>query len=736
MKTFLKTAAALLLFFHFTVSAVAQDSTNQVPASLISKFAQRQSFFSQTEIFLHIDKSIYGKNENIWFKSYLLKSSAIVPLQHTLFVFVSEKNSGKIILSDKFFMQNGVSAGSLFIPDSAKAGDYNLIAYTNTFSSEVHPIIFQQKIRIRDTIDPYTFTFEDAAAPASADSLSFTCKIRDRQKLYPKNAEVCYTILSDDSIISKGKKKINDYGEVSVTIAAASATGKLNFEALITNGKDSFLFDGLPLTVLDNRIKIRFFPESGGLADSINTRVAFEATTLSGKPAAVTGELYEESTAIAKLQSNNEGIGSFYIKARAGKKYTICLNDGKLFLQTIDFPEIKKNGYNLFVKNGVVSDTLTVDIQTRSMEDKVHLLVHDYHNLFGFYDLTIKNKFLSFNIPLGQMQPGLLTLTLLNTAEEPVAERTVLVGMNQIPAMVIQLDSASYHKRSKVNLKIFAKDNAGNAIQGAYSLACIYRKRIDTTAYQNIVPYSIFNSYVQHGIIDKPGMYMTGTKDDLETLLLTRCLPKYKEPATNQAIEKYAAGAVLDATGYVLRYNRNVKSPVQLTIIGSGGIKEIYTDNRGFFMIPPEMIAANADEKINLTAGSGKDKGYTIILNNFLDTLQKKIAALRFAEALQSKAAVLPEEEKIFPKAKMLETAVVRAKSEKDVSFTSASIPNAVFKSLTCNDWVCMYNILNCKNHPSGTSPVDGQYYYYKGDVMLYKACRSESLSRAGQSRL
>jgi hypothetical protein len=36
------------------------------------------------------------------------------------------------------------------------------------------------------------------------------------------------------------------------------------------------------------------------------------------------------------------------------------------------------------------------------------------------------------------------------------------------------------------------------------------------------------------------------------------------------------------------------------------------------------------------------------------------------------------------------------------------------FVSKDCKDWVCQYNILNCNNHRSGSTPIDGEIYLYR----------------------
>lgn len=66
------------------------------------------------------------------------------------------------------------------------------------------------------------------------------------------------------------------------------------------------------------------------------------------------------------------------------------------------------------------------------------------------------------------------------------------------------------------------------------------------------------------------------------------------------------------------------------------------------------------------------------------------------------------------------------------------STPNAMqdfnvteYHSPNCNDYVCFYNILNCKNHPGGGAfPVEGQIYVLNGRPIRYYGCASNDDSK------
>lgn len=715
----IRTIIATFFFTFFFVQAAAQDSS--MMDSLENKFSSRFYSFQQTQVYLHLDKSVYVNNENIWFKAYILKSATDLAKQQTLHVFLSDRLTHTIIASEKFVIEEGLSAGALFIPDSIRAGDYNLVAYTNTLPEEKDPFVFQQLVSIRkpqSQEDAYTFSFENALFTSMADSVSFVCRIVNTKSLYAKDADVVYKILANDKVIATGKNKINQYGELPVSFLPVKNADKFELEALVVKGKDSFLTrQSLPF--LENKISLRWFPESGDLVENISGKIVFEAMALTGKPAVIKGQLLEDGIAVANINTNITGLGVITIKPSASKKYSLQLQDAKSQSVVLNFPAVKKNGYTISVEQGVVGDTIFATINKSGNGNNVHLLMHNYEEIFGFTDLLINGDKLLVKIPASEIKAGLVTLTLLDAAGQPCAERTIFKGYHQLPIITVEADSLQYHKRSKVNLKIQAKDEKGNPLAGVYSLACVLAKRIDTTSYQDIMPYHFFNNYIQHGLIPKSSLYGMADKETLELFLLSRCWTRYKEPAVDTAVAAVAKNKNLTVAGYVLYKGKKVNKPVKLILLGKTGIEEVMTNEQGVFAIPDSALAMEAGQKANFFVSEKNQLDYQIIFYRDMDSLEKKLAAQIYPLASQIKA-VLPEEEKeALNKIKTLTAVVVKSKSEKDAWGT--------FRSKDCNDYVCMNNILNCTNHRfGGTKPVDGESYHYLGKMVVYRGCAAE----------
>ena len=102
-------------------------------------------------LFVHTDKTIYTNNETIWFSGYLVRAEGAQLNDHTILsVALMREDNRKIPIHSKYVMQDGLSFGSLTLPDSIPPGNYQIIAYTNVLDKEDQPLaIFIQPVTIK-----------------------------------------------------------------------------------------------------------------------------------------------------------------------------------------------------------------------------------------------------------------------------------------------------------------------------------------------------------------------------------------------------------------------------------------------------------------------------------------------------------------------------------------------------------------------------------------------------------
>lgn len=142
-----------LLFLLMASGLSAQDSTT-VSGRLIS-FAKKATLFNreytQEKAYLHFDNTGYFLGETIWFKAYIVKAenNAITDMSKTLYVDLLTPE-GYMVENKKLKIENGVCHGEFLLPDSLKAGFYEVRAYTRCMLNFGPEVVFSRIFPVFD----------------------------------------------------------------------------------------------------------------------------------------------------------------------------------------------------------------------------------------------------------------------------------------------------------------------------------------------------------------------------------------------------------------------------------------------------------------------------------------------------------------------------------------------------------------------------------------------------------
>ncbi len=702
------------LFIHTRL--IAQEPA--LPEKIARQLAHNEQYFRTNELYLHIDKSVYVNNENIWFAGYLLKTAVNITQHHTMHVVLSNSSTKKIAAYNKFVMENGLSAGNIFLADSLPAGDYDLIAYTNTFTlDQPNKSFFQQRISIKSARkDVFTVELDKPLAGAT-DTLTIPCKITTAESYDAKMAVVNYQVIANGNKIFETTGSTNNYGEINIKVPLLPQPAQYEWHATIKEDKKVFSTKK-DISALSNLVFINWYPEGGSLVDGLPSKIAFEALTITGKPVALKGKIVSSSQTETLIQSNNAGLGAFAFKPNRAETYRLVIEDSNYQVKNFSLPEIKPEGYVLQLQHAVPRDTLTMRIYNKQMPEEAWVLVHDYRSAFSYFPVRFKNNVVQFKMPVIDMPAGLAFITLVTKDGEPLAERSLFFGHHTLPVLQARANAAQYKKRSKVTIDLQALMPDNSPIPAVFSTAAVLYKRVDTTSFQHILPYAILNGFIQTGLIPKSQLTNLQHTQELEMFLLTRCWTNFRElkPLDNPVLAKLPT-VELQAGGKVLQYDKKIKKPVQVGVFNKEGFDILETDSSGNFTVPPQMLATSADNKISLFINAVKNKeSHTIVLNKQEEEVAGQIAQLHFLQHLLIKAQLPEEEKKEINKIPTLTNVVVTSKEKKDVFGAMWGD----YVSNTCNDYVCMNNILNCRNHPGGSPAIDGMTYSSGGKLIVY----------------
>lgn len=140
-----KITSLLTIFIILNTNAIF--SQKDVSSVIIEPF-QKDALFRE-KVFIHLNKSIYFTNENIWFTSYVAVDDTNSPSEYTSNLHVNLLNQqGEVLESKNIFIKNGTGAGDFFVAEDYSSGNYFIQGYTNFMMNFGRENVFLQEIKI------------------------------------------------------------------------------------------------------------------------------------------------------------------------------------------------------------------------------------------------------------------------------------------------------------------------------------------------------------------------------------------------------------------------------------------------------------------------------------------------------------------------------------------------------------------------------------------------------------
>jgi hypothetical protein len=214
------------LNFFCKISVFAQTSDSAL-APIINTW-NRYADHRMPDLFLHLDKSLYSPNEHILFTAYLLEKGSDTAVQSTLYIVLIDLAEKKVVVSDRFFMKEGISSGSLFIPDTLENGEYLLMAYTNFMRKGSSAQFFREQIGIRSGVKP-VFNMAVSISPKNfprEDSIGLVCRIGTDYGGLASGGIFQFTVLGDGQLLQSGQKIIDPFGETHIVLPMTDTLAK------------------------------------------------------------------------------------------------------------------------------------------------------------------------------------------------------------------------------------------------------------------------------------------------------------------------------------------------------------------------------------------------------------------------------------------------------------------------------------------------------------------------------
>lgn len=701
----LKKFLLLTLLTLWSIFANAQDP-------LLNQFKLYQKSKAYANLFVHFDKNVYSSNETVYLTGYIVRSNDYNKHQIMSVSLINDYNN-KIILEDRFVMRSGFSFGSIVLPDSIQPGNYRFQAITDYQINGKPEVSFTQPILIKSLLEPAlranmkilqttNDSYKVLVAATTADN-RFLAKPADITYFYGKTKHTIKTDNSGQAIISIPKTNFND-PNLYVTLKYDGDSTNIN----------------LHIPQIKSTPIVKFYPEGGNLISGLRNSIAWEIKDKQRNPIAVKAEILKDGKTLESINSNNQGFGRFDLSLEEGAQYSLKVISDQYTDTIFSLPKALDNGLALHIKKAVVRDTLEINVKPKNDGGEYGVRIHNFKNSFIYTKFQFSKETPTVKIPLNNIPPGLLALTITDQEERPLAERIFFAHHDGRETVDIKTDKPSYGTREKVNMNLDLKNIDENAV---VSIAIVQDERIN----ENMAPDIVSYTYLNNELADMPlklGLYKN--EKQLEQLLLTKAWRRYtwqdlKSVKPTDTVQKINN---LTLTGTITKSNKPLTSTLTIGAMGSQGIKILSTDNSGNFNFNDQQLFSETGRRMFMFINNSSNPAYKFKVNNQLLETSQKLASASFLDIESEITPSMPSNESLFVKAAEKTTRL------KEVGITTRKSTRRGQRGTNeCGDYVCTFGILNCRNHygdPNNYQPDPGvTYKNQNGQKVTYPGCNT-----------
>jgi hypothetical protein len=693
----------LLIIFYCSYPAHAQ----LLPQDTADKYWQQLTHSNFKEgLFVHLDKSIYTNNEQIWFSAYFLnRQSALAQQQEFISVSLISPLTKKVYLESKFIAADGFSFGNFPVPDTIPPGNYLFTAFGNVVNLKQQPIaLYQQLITIKSVIkNNFRAFIQPMDSLSTKEKFYIQVKAQNLSFLPLKKAEVIYSMDG----LKKETAFTNADGIATIVLSKKEKKGVVQVRVNYEN-EFQFLSATIPPLNMDTNAVVQFYPESGSLMAGVVNNVLMHVQTAEGKPIATKAVLYRNNEAEDTLIVNSSGLCSFSFIPAHNEPMHVQLFTKKNIADTNfhKLPSPAADAVKITTSEAVFTDTLQFQLNA-SVEQEALLFIYTNNQLLLSNRITISKQKRKFILPFENedLLKGICTVTMTDTSGNVLAERLFFRQTKTEHTISLKTDKASYTRHEKVKLTIKLDEEAFKDDVVA-SVAVVQANRISVINPIDVETHHLIS--VLHQQLPPVKGRVAENRKHLEQLLLMAPAPKQR----NIFATVDTSFINLQVKANVTIENKKIKTPQQMLVFADTSFVILETDSSGTLELKPQILITEQGKRVLLAVNKSDERPFSINMSEqFIEIANNLAAPAAFEHPVLSDK--LLEEEQVnddIPGIKRLKEIVVTGKT-KEIYGTG---PGG-FGANVCGDYVCIYKILNCPNHfndAMNRGPQDGDMLY------------------------
>lgn len=688
-----------------------------------------QNVIDSESVYLRTNKSVFELGEDLWFSATIVNSQGLFPsnLNTSLFVELREKSENRIVIKEIYEIVDGFSEGHIFLPDTLQQGEYSLFAFTRNSLARGQPIV--KSILLKPRIIPSVLInvdFEDAFQSDHGVFLP-TVKTVLRSGEPIQNAKINAELWKGNKRQMRFKTTTNAKGNSSLTFTKVGSLDGVSLKVDVTtsNGSEQ-LFIPIELPSQKKKVQFNLMPEGGSLVSNITSQVAFMAVDQSGLPFEIDSAIVkdERGEIITSFKSQHNGMGSFSFLPFSNKQYTVQIIRPKVD-SVYSFPQVQEKGYvlNLFRQSDKQLD-FTIKRDRRSNKDSLLFTIEQRGLTLYQSQIIVAGEGLLIQVPTVSFPKGIIKVTIANNKMQTLAERLVFVNQQKSLNISYELNSVNFTTKENVVVKFKVTDHKGLPVQASLGMSVVDEIYASVFDEDHMLSFFFLSNEIQ-GRVHSPKSYFTEDFSQnltrLNLLLLTQGWRNYvwsqevKNPFTAHDLR---IAVQMDPESLGKRHLKNLEDQrIQIISVYNASIFNV--DNNGEVQLTDSLLYWSKGARIFFKADDLE--GVKLKFNTPFDLTGKwGLDHFSFSNRIIKSSKnwnILPQ---IDNDVTRLDDFVVE--SSQDGYGVNYGGRGPIFGDNS--DYVCMYNILNCRNHLTGRKPKDGEQLMIDGMLRTYVAPR------------
>ncbi|PZM84080.1 MAG: A-macroglobulin complement component [Candidatus Melainabacteria bacterium] len=501
-----KTDISIALGLTFVCLSIAssQAMTGSIPTEYWKKTAAQTLGSSNRFLtFMSTDKPLYQSGERVFIRGVMLDSSSHQPKTGyggNAYIQVLGPR-GQAIASGQAQIHDSIWSYAWNISRDQAGGEYTIVV-SYPFGGHAPA---ERKVDVRSYRAPRLKTqlifARDGYGPGDVVTASLYAKRAEGG--IPANAKVTIKPLVDGVPIEAGTSKLDSNGFCRISFGLPQhierGDGTL---ALVVEDQGVVETTSKTIPILLQSVDLQMFPEGGEIVSGFKNRVYVQAFLPNGKPADLQASVIEEpiagkravtgvahkpnkrsgrktvvahnivtsTNALAFFRTEHEGMGRFEFTPQANKKYFLQISKPSGIKKLYPLPAVKSNGAVLHSESDVIKkgQPLRIKIGNKSI-CRISVSKQDREIASRIIGANTgangtSGELVPIEFPLPHDVDGVLTVTVWNEFDKPLAERLIFREPEKALNITVRSDKNTYAPGEKAQITVRTTDENGRPI--------------------------------------------------------------------------------------------------------------------------------------------------------------------------------------------------------------------------------------------------------------------------------